>query len=188
MNAWDAVIVGAGAAGAILAHRLSEDQDVSVCLLEAGPSDWHPWLHIPAGFIKVLFNDAYTWQFSSEPHAETLGRRVPLPQGRVLGGSSSVNGLVYNRGQREDYDGWAALGLSGPAAVDALARLVPLDLREQAFPPGQVCRAALGHLSMILTRSGPQAFEILVFRSMARTAWHELGDALERVAARASLT
>ena len=103
-------------------------------------------------------------------------------------GAAAPAGLSDHAALTDQSDGWAALGLSGPAAVDALARLVPLDLREQAFPPGQVCRAALGHLSMILTRSGPQAFEILVFRSMARTAWHELGDALERVAARASLT
>ena len=117
---FDYVIVGAGAAGAILAHRLSEDSQATVCLLEAGPSDWHPWLHIPAGFIKVLFNPAFTWQFASEPHEQTLGRRVPLPQGRVLGGSSSVNGLVYNRGQREDYDGWAALGNRGWSYAEVL--------------------------------------------------------------------
>ncbi len=117
---FDYVIVGAGAAGALLAHRLSEDRQTTVCLLEAGGSDWHPWLHIPAGFIKVLFNPAYTWQFSSEPHAQTLGRRVPLPQGRVLGGSSSINGLVYNRGQREDYDQWAALGNAGWSYAEVL--------------------------------------------------------------------
>jgi len=117
---FDYVIVGAGAAGAILAHRLSEDRRATVCLLEAGGSDWHPWLHIPAGFIKVLFNPAYTWQFSSEPHEQTSGRRVPLPQGRVLGGSSSINGLVYNRGQREDYDQWATLGNPGWSYAEVL--------------------------------------------------------------------
>ena len=117
---FDYVIVGAGAAGAILSHRLSEDRQATVCLLEAGGSDWHPWLHIPAGFIKVLFNPAYTWQFSSEPHEQTSGRRVPLPQGRVLGGSSSINGLVYNRGQREDYDHWATLGNRGWSYAEVL--------------------------------------------------------------------
>ena len=117
---FDYVIVGGGAAGAILAHRLTEDRQASVCLLEAGGSDWHPWLHIPAGFIKVLFNPRFTWQFSSEPHPETQGRRVPLPQGRVLGGSSSINGLVYNRGQREDYDEWSALGNRGWSYAEVL--------------------------------------------------------------------
>lgn len=117
---FDYVIVGAGAAGAILAHRLSEDRQATVCLLEAGGSDWHPWLHIPAGFIKVLFNPTFTWQFASEPHEQTLGRSVPLPQGRVLGGSSSINGLVYNRGQREDYDGWSALGNHGWSYAEVL--------------------------------------------------------------------
>jgi choline dehydrogenase len=112
-DAFDYVIVGAGAAGAILAHRLSEDGRSTVCVLEAGPSDWHPFLHIPAGFIKVLFNPAVTWQFKSEPNPLTHNRRIPLPQGRTLGGSTSINGLVYNRGQREDYDQWAALGNRG---------------------------------------------------------------------------
>ncbi len=117
---FDYVIVGAGAAGAILAHRLSEDRQTTVCLLEAGGSDWHPWLHIPAGFTKVMFDPAFTWQFYSEPNEQTFGRRVPLPQGRALGGSSAINGLVYNRGQREDYDEWAALGNSGWRYADVL--------------------------------------------------------------------
>ena len=117
---FDYVIVGAGAAGAILAHRLSEDRQASVCLLEAGGSDWHPWLNIPAGFTKVMFDPRFTWQFSSEPHPETLGRRVPLPQGRALGGSSAINGLVHNRGQREDYDEWAALGNRGWSYAEVL--------------------------------------------------------------------
>jgi len=112
-ESFDFVVVGGGAAGAILADRLSEDGRHTVCLLEAGPADWHPFLHIPAGFIKVLFDPAFTWTYSSEPTEWTHGRRVPLPQGRTLGGSTSMNGLVYNRGQREDFDGWAAQGNLG---------------------------------------------------------------------------
>jgi choline dehydrogenase len=96
-ESFDFVVVGGGAAGAILADRLSEDGRHKVCLLEAGPADWHPFLHIPAGFIKVLFDPAFTWTYSSEPTEWTHGRRVPLPQGRTLGGSTSMNGLVYNR-------------------------------------------------------------------------------------------
>ena len=97
-ESFDYVIVGSGAAGAILASRLSEDPATTVCVLEAGPKDWHPYLHIPAGFMKVLFDPAFTWQFSSEPAEATGNRRIPLPQGRVLGGSTSINGLVHNRG------------------------------------------------------------------------------------------
>ena len=113
MDTFDYVIVGGGTAGAILAARLTEDDTATVCMLESGPADRHPYLHVPAGFIKVLFDPAFTWQFSSEPSALTNGRRIPLPQGRTLGGSSAVNGLVYNRGQQADYDGWAALGNPG---------------------------------------------------------------------------
>ena len=120
-DAFDYVIVGGGAAGAILANRLTEDGKSTVCLLEAGPSDWNPFLHIPAGYIKVLFNPAFTWQFSSEPLQQTNGRRIPLPQGRTLGGSTSINGLVYNRGQREDFDEWAALGNAGWGYSQVLA-------------------------------------------------------------------
>jgi choline dehydrogenase-like flavoprotein len=110
---FDYVVVGSGAAGAIVANRLSDDGRTTVCLLEAGPADWHPYLHVPAGFIKVLFDPRHAWGYSSEPTAWTGGRRIPLPQGRTLGGSTSINGLVYNRGQPEDYDGWAALGNPG---------------------------------------------------------------------------
>jgi choline dehydrogenase len=119
-DVFDYVIVGAGAAGSILANRLSEDREVTVCVLEAGPTDWHPFLHIPAGFIKVLFNPAFTWQFSTEPTANTDGRRIPVPQGRTLGGSTAINGLVYNRGLRSDYDKWAAAGNRGWSFCDVL--------------------------------------------------------------------
>lgn len=112
IETYDYVIVGAGAAGSILANRLSANGQ-SVCLLEAGPADHHPFLHIPAGFIKVIFNKKYAWQFSTEPNPLTNNRRIPIPQGRTLGGSSSINGLVYNRGLASDYDYWASLGNAG---------------------------------------------------------------------------
>jgi choline dehydrogenase len=117
---FDYVIVGAGAAGSILANRLSEDTGATVCLLESGPRDWHPYLHIPAGFIKVLFNPAFTWQFSTEPGENTKGRRVPVPVGRTLGGSTAINGLVYNRGLPSDYDAWAAAGNRGWSFAEVL--------------------------------------------------------------------
>ena len=133
-DAFDYVIVGAGAAGAILAARLSEDGKTTVCLLEAGPPDWHPWLHMPAGYIKAVFNPTYAWQFSSEPNPLTLNRRIPLPQGKTLGGSTSINGLVYNRGQREDFDGWAALGNPGWG----YAAVLPYFKRNESYTTGDV--------------------------------------------------
>lgn len=119
-GSFDYVIVGSGAAGSILANRLSEDPAVSVCLLEAGPSDWHPFLHMPAGYIKKVFDPDFTWPLSTEPTPHTGGRRIPVPQGRTLGGSTAINGLVYNRGQAEDFDGWAAAGNPGWSYAEVL--------------------------------------------------------------------
>ena len=106
-DVFDYVIVGSGAAGSVLAGRLTEDLGVTVCVLEAGPPDRHPFIHVPAGFIKMLFNPAYTWQFKTEPTARTGGREIATTQGRTIGGGSSINGMVYNRGQAADFDHWA---------------------------------------------------------------------------------
>ena len=89
-------------------------------MLECGPPDRHPYIHIPAGFIKMLFNPTYTWQFQTEPGEGINGRRIPTTQGRTLGGSSSINGMIYNRGQREDFDHWAQRGNRGWGYVDIL--------------------------------------------------------------------
>ena len=120
MEAFDYVVVGAGSAGSVLAQRLAQDPGVTVCVLEAGPSDWHPFLHVPAGFIKTVFDPRFTWQFQTEPGEAIGGRTVALPQGRVVGGSSSVNGMIFNRGQRADYDGWAEAGNRGWGYTDVL--------------------------------------------------------------------
>lgn len=127
-DSFDYVIVGSGAAGSILANRLSAD-GATVCVLEAGPPDNSPFLHIPAGFIKAVFNKKYAWQFSSEGTAQTNGRRVPIPQGRTLGGSTSINGLVYNRGQAADFDHWASLGNPGWAYADVLPYFKSMERR-----------------------------------------------------------
>ncbi len=119
-DTFDYVIVGSGAAGSVLANRLTEDPGVTVCVLECGPPDRHPFIHIPAGFIKMLFNPTYTWQFHTEPGAGINGRSIPTTQGRTLGGSSSINGMIYNRGQREDFDHWAQRGNRGWGYVDIL--------------------------------------------------------------------
>jgi choline dehydrogenase len=109
----DYVIVGAGSAGCVLANRLSEDPRNSVLLLEAGGADRNPWIHIPVGYFRTMHDPAYDWCYRTEPDAGTAGRRIDWPRGKVLGGSSSLNGLLYVRGQREDYDRWAELGNAG---------------------------------------------------------------------------
>ena len=120
MDSFDYVIVGAGSAGSVLANRLSEDPNVTVCVLEAGPSDWHPFIHIPAGFMYTLVNPRVNWLYTSEPSEWTGGRRIAAPRGKTLGGSSSINGHIYNRGQRLDFDGWAQRGNHGWGYADVL--------------------------------------------------------------------
>jgi choline dehydrogenase len=117
---FDYVIIGAGAAGCVLANRLSEDPQVSVCLLEAGPEDRHIFIGMPAGFIKIVGNEQYMWNFPTEPTELTGGRAVNIPQGKTLGGGTSVNGMAYNRGQRADFDAWAAAGNPGWSYEDLL--------------------------------------------------------------------
>jgi choline dehydrogenase len=119
-DVFDYVIVGAGAAGSVLANRLSEDPAVTVCVLEAGPPDSNPWIHIPAGFTKTLFDPSCTWQFKTEPTEMTAGRAIATTQGRTLGGSSSINGMIYNRGQPADLDSWAQRGNRGWGYRDML--------------------------------------------------------------------
>jgi choline dehydrogenase-like flavoprotein len=120
MESFDYVIVGAGSAGSVLANRLSEDEKTTVCVLEAGPSDWHPFIHIPAGFMYTLVNPRVNWLYTSEPSEWTGGRRIAAPRGKTLGGSSSINGHIYNRGQRLDFDGWAQRGNRGWGYSDVL--------------------------------------------------------------------
>lgn len=110
---FDYVVVGAGSSGCVLANRLSADGRHRVLLLEAGPRDNYLWIHIPIGYGKTMFHKAYNWGFHTEPEAGMHGREIYWPRGRGLGGSSSINGLIFIRGQREDYDHWAQLGNAG---------------------------------------------------------------------------
>jgi choline dehydrogenase len=116
----DYVIIGAGSAGCVLANRLTEDPNVRVLLIEAGGRDWSPYIHIPAGFMKLLDHPTLTWGYHAEPDPGTNGRAILYPRGRVLGGSSSINGLIYVRGQPEDFDHWAQLGNRGWGWDDVL--------------------------------------------------------------------
>ncbi|MGI9486877.1 MAG: GMC family oxidoreductase [Geminicoccaceae bacterium] len=119
LDQFDYIVVGGGTAGSILTNRLSTD-GASVCLLEAGPEDYHPLIHIPAGYIKNIYSRRLTWNFMSTPTPHTANRAFSLPQGHVLGGSSSINGLNYVRGQRSDYDHWAQFGNKGWSYADVL--------------------------------------------------------------------
>lgn len=119
-DVFDYVIIGAGAAGCILANRLSAGGSRTVCLLEAGPPDNSIFLHVPAGVYKVSSNPKFTWQFETEPSEGTSGRSIPMPQGKTLGGSTSINGMNYNRGRPEDFDDWASLGNRGWGYADVL--------------------------------------------------------------------
>lgn len=116
----DFVIVGAGSAGCVLAHRLTESGRHRVLLIEAGPRDQNLWLHIPLGYGKLFKDARYNWLYGSVPQAELDGRVIGQPRGKVLGGSSSINGLVYIRGQAEDFDGWRQLGNPGWGFDDVL--------------------------------------------------------------------
>ncbi len=125
---FDYVIVGAGSAGCILANRLSEDPAVRVCLVEAGPRDTHPLIKIPAGVAGIVGNKVLNWGYKTVPQPSLNDRQINVPRGRVLGGSSSLNGMVYFRGNQEDFNNWARLGNVGWGYQD----LLPYFIRNEA--------------------------------------------------------
>ena len=131
----DYLIIGGGTAGCILAARLSENPAHTVTLLEAGPPDRDPWLHIPAGYARLFASKRYDWHHTTEPEAELGGRSVPWPRGRVLGGSGSVNGMAYFRGAPQDYDRWAQAGARGWSYADVLPAFRRIE--DWAGPPGE---------------------------------------------------
>lgn len=126
---FDYVLVGAGSAGCVLAARLSEHADVTVCVLEAGPRDTNPFIHIPVGWMKLMTNPRVNWMYEAEGSDWTGGRKIVVPRGKTLGGSSSINGNIFNRGAPSDFDQWAQLGNPGWGYAD----LLPLFRRMESW-------------------------------------------------------
>jgi choline dehydrogenase len=120
VESYDYIVIGAGSAGCAVAARLSEDPQSRVLLLEAGGRDRNPWIHIPVGYYRTMLDPALSWGYATEPDQKVAGRAILWPRGRVLGGSSAINGLVYMRGQKEDYDLWRQMGNPGWSYRDVL--------------------------------------------------------------------
>jgi choline dehydrogenase len=133
----DTIIVGAGSAGCVLASRLTEDATHRALLLEAGPRDTHFWIHVPLGYGRLFTKSEVNWGYESEPEPALHGRRVFTPRGKVLGGSSSINGLVYIRGQREDFDGWGVPGWDF-AALEPYFEKAEAELKVSDLPPHEL--------------------------------------------------
>ena len=156
---YDYIIVGGGSAGCVLANRLSSNPKFNVLLLEAGGVDWNPWIHIPVGYFKTLHNPSTDWCYKTEPDPGINSRSLQWPRGKVLGGSSSINGLLYIRGNNADYDYWRQLGNSGWSAEDVLPyfkRAEDQEMGENNF------HGVGGPLSVTGTRSRREICEAII--------------------------
>lgn len=128
---FDYIVVGAGSAGCVLASRLSQDPAIKVLLLEAGPEDRSLWLHLPIGYGKTMWSTKYNWCLYTDPDPNMNGRRIYWPRGKTLGGSSAINGLIYIRGQREDYDRWAQQGNPGWSYKEVLPYFIKSEMNQR---------------------------------------------------------
>ena len=161
---FDFVIVGAGSAGCALAARLSENGKHTVAIVEAGGRDSSPWIHIPIGYFKTMGNPKMDWAYKTEPDLGLNGRSINWPRGRVLGGSSSINGLLYVRGQRQDYDQWRQMGNIGWGWDDVL----PCFKRSESWEDGESdVRGGSGPLSVSKTRLNRKAIDDYVQAAIA---------------------
>lgn len=167
----DYVVVGAGTAGCVLANRLSADGRHTVLLLEAGGGDAHPWIRMPLGFLRALQQPRFTWCYQSEPEPELNGRVLPVPRGRLLGGSSSINGMFHIRGDRRDFDDWAAAGCTGWSYADVL----PYFIRSEANWRGDGPFHG-GQGPMQVNRIDDRRLLPGPLRDAARAAGHRLND------------
>jgi 4-pyridoxate dehydrogenase len=173
VESFDYVIVGGGSAGCVLAARLSEDADVRVLLLEAGGSDWHPYIRMPLGVGQIRQKGLFDWGYVSEPQAHMYGRRIDLKRGKVLGGSSSINFMAHNRGSRLDYERWVKLG----APQWSYDRLLPYFKRIETWRDGSGAhRGSNGPIGVCYTcRSDPLGTAVI---EAARAAGHPIFDDL----------
>jgi choline dehydrogenase-like flavoprotein len=143
MSVFDFIIVGAGSAGCVLANRLSANGRYRVALLEAGPRDTSFWIHLPISYGKTMWDAKLNWRFYTEPEPNMEGRCIYWPRGRVLGGSSAINGLIVLRGQPRDYDHWRDLGNPGWGWDDVLPYFIKLFWRVFAVARGRCLRSVL---------------------------------------------
>ncbi len=170
---FDYVIVGAGTAGCVLASRLSEDPAIRVCLIEAGPKDRHPFIHVPALVAAALATPSISWGYWTAPQRNLNGRKVPVPRGRVLGGSSSINGMVYIRGNPKDYDDWAAAGNQGWSYREVLPYFVRSENNE-AFD-GSPYHGKGGPMNVISIKR-PNALNTAFLRAMQSLQYRHNDD------------